>query len=90
MLRSVHIFVSGRVQGVFFRASARTQAECLGLQGFAKNLMDGRVEIVVSGEPRAIEKFLIWCREGPVNAEIDEVSVEDCQPVDGCEGFSIY
>jgi len=70
--------VRGRVQGVFFRASARNEALRLGLTGFAKNLDDGRVEAVACGEPAALEEFQRWLQHGPPAARVDEVLSEDC------------
>jgi len=70
-------FVRGRVQGVFFRASARNEALRLGLTGYAKNLADGRVEAVACGEAPALEEFQRWLQHGPPAARVDEVSSED-------------
>jgi len=63
--------VSGRVQGVFFRASARGQALQLGLDGSAVNLDDGSVEVVASGSPAALAEFEAWLRQGPTRAQVD-------------------
>jgi acylphosphatase len=65
--------ISGRVQGVFFRASTREQAYRLGLQGHAKNLVDGRVEVLVMGEPDAVEALAKWLWRGPPAAQVIEV-----------------
>ncbi len=65
--------VSGRVQGVFFRASTRQQAVALGLHGIARNLADGRVEVIVAGEAAAIETLAQWLRQGPPMAEVQSV-----------------
>lgn len=73
-------FVSGRVQGVFFRASARHEAEQLGLTGYARNLSDGRVEILVCGELSAVEDFCSWLSRGPQQADVNNIS---CEPVEG-------
>jgi acylphosphatase len=87
--RRVHVFVTGRVQGVWFRASARECALALGLAGDARNLSDGRVEIHAEGTPAAIESFLAWCAEGPSGARVDSVEVEDQEPVGGAAEFRI-
>jgi acylphosphatase len=79
--RRIHVFVAGRVQGVWFRASARERALALGLGGDARNLADGRVEIHAEGTPEAIDSFLTWCAEGPSGARVDSVEVEDQEPV---------
>jgi acylphosphatase len=87
--RRVRIFVSGRVQGVSFRASARERALALGLDGEARNLADGRVELHAEGTPNAIDAFLAWCASGPPGARVDDVGVEDQEPVEGPAGFRI-
>lgn len=66
-------FVSGRVQGVFFRASARQQALRLGLRGYARNLSDGRVEVVACGTAEAVSELEQWLWQGPPAAQVDEV-----------------
>ena len=77
MNRCVHIYVSGRVQGVFFRASTKDQAQHLGLTGFVRNCPDGRVEIVAEGPFEAIEDLIEWCRLGPPGARVERVQVSD-------------
>lgn len=74
-------FVSGRVQGVFFRESARQQAEPLGITGHARNLADGRVEVLAVGEPAAIAKLIDWLHHGPPAARVDKVEVEEVAPI---------
>ncbi|HZP45873.1 MAG TPA: acylphosphatase [Candidatus Binataceae bacterium] len=71
--RRLAIRVRGRVQGVFFRASARQEAAALGLVGFARNCDDGTVEIVAEGPRPALERLLAWTRVGPAQARVDEV-----------------
>ena len=87
-LRRVHIWVSGNVQGVFYRQSARKRAEDLGLSGWVKNLADGRVEGVAEGPQEAVETWLAWCRQGPASARVDAVTVRDEAPT-GEAGFRI-
>jgi len=65
--------VHGRVQGVGFRASARSRALRLGLRGSVHNLPDGRVAVLACGEPEALEAFEAWLREGPPGARVDAV-----------------
>jgi acylphosphatase len=65
--------VSGKVQGVFFRASSAQQATRLGIRGHALNLPDGRVEVLAVGPPSAIEEFGRWLRRGPPSARVDSV-----------------
>lgn len=65
--------VTGNVQGVFFRASARDEARRLGLRGYAKNLPDGSVEVVAAGDAVAIEALTAWLRHGPPMAKVADV-----------------
>jgi len=68
--------VSGKVQGVFYRASARHQAELLGITGYARNLADGRVEVLACGEPAALEKLHAWLLKGPPASQVKRVTSE--------------
>lgn len=70
-------FVSGRVQGVFYRASTRQKATELGCAGFARNLSDGRVEVLAVGEPQAVEGLLDWLWRGPPASEVKLVEVQE-------------
>jgi acylphosphatase len=71
----VHLLVSGRVQGVAFRAYTVDEARGLGLDGWVRNLPDGRVEVEAEGERRALEKLVAFCRRGPPAARVDDVDV---------------
>ena len=71
----VHVFVLGKVQGVFFRSSTKDKAEELSLSGWVRNLDDGRVEAVFEGEKEAVDKMVEWCRVGPENAKVTQVEV---------------
>lgn len=68
MERRAHLFISGRVQGVFYRANTRGRARRLGLTGWVWNLPDGRVEAVVEGEEERIKELIAWCHQGPPGA----------------------
>jgi acylphosphatase len=72
-------FVSGRVQGVFFRATTATRARELGLDGYAINLPDGRVEVLAVGEAQAVDTLAQWLWQG---SAMSEVSAVECQSVD--------
>ena len=74
-LKQVHISVRGRVQGVFFRASAQREARRLGVSGWARNKPDGSVEMLVEGEEEAIRDFVNWSHRGPSAARVDNVDV---------------
>ena len=71
---SASILVTGRVQGVFYRASTLEQAQLLNLTGWVKNLPDGGVEVLAEGPKYALEQLVEWCRMGPPAAEVDNVS----------------
>lgn len=76
MLRvRAHIQVRGRVQGVFFRGSACDEAEALGLTGWVRNCADGSVELVAEGEEKLVERFILWCHQGPPAARVTDVEV---------------
>lgn len=77
MTRRVHIYVSGRVQGVFFRAATQAKAKQLNITGWVKNLLDGRVEIVAEAESQAMAPFLAWCRKGPPGADVQTLQIND-------------
>jgi len=66
--KRLHVMISGRVQGVFFRASSRDAARERGLQGWVRNLPDGRVEALFEGPEEEISDMLDWCRHGPPGA----------------------
>jgi len=76
-MKKVHVYISGRVQGVFFRAETQRAAVCLQLTGWVRNTEDGRVEAVFEGEDRDIDKMLAWCQTGPPHASVDQVIVEE-------------
>ena len=75
-MKRFEIKVSGWVQGVFFRHTARSHAEKLGLTGWVRNETDGSVTIAAEGEEQALKQFLDWCRRGPPLARVDEINVE--------------
>lgn len=79
--------VSGRVQGVFFRASTRTRAQALGLRGHAVNLPDGRVEVLAAGDAEALEALAQWLWEGPPDAKVESVERSPASPGEAGEGF---
>ncbi len=87
-MAAARFLVRGKVQGVFFRASAREQAVKLGLRGYAKNLFDGRVEVLAAGDADRIETLAQWLRHGPPMAQVYAVErsdIGDAPPLDGFE-----
>ena len=86
---STRFLVSGKVQGVCFRASTREQARRLGLRGYARNLHDGRVEVLAMGTDDAIEALAAWLWQGPPSARVDAVDRQDGGESNEHDGFTI-
>ena len=76
MKSRVHVIISGRVQGVWFRANTRNQADQLGIKGWVRNTSDGNVEAVFEGEEKLVKEMLKWCNYGPPSARVEKVKVE--------------
>ncbi len=85
---TVHLEIRGKVQGVFFRATARKIAEENGLTGWIRNRIDGNVEAIVSGRKENVELFTNWCKQGPKNAIVDEVTITNLEET-AFEGFIV-
>jgi acylphosphatase len=83
-----HVWVAGRVQGVWFRQSCAEQARLLRVAGWVRNASDGRVEAVFEGDDSAVAQMVSWCHSGPVRADVTHVEVLDEQP-EGFTGFSV-
>lgn len=81
--------VAGRVQGVFYRATAREQALRLGLTGYARNLGDGRVEVLACGDPDAVVQLRDWLRNGPPMADVTGIACEPCA-LQNLSGFDTH
>jgi len=73
-------FVSGRVQGVFYRATCVRKAESLGLTGYARNLSDGRVEVLACGDEAKVSEFIAWLWEGSPASKVSDVATERADP----------
>jgi len=87
--RRASLLISGKVQGVFFRESARQEAERLGVTGWVRNLADGRVEALVEGGKDAVDAFVQWCHRGPPRARVDGVAVKDAAPTGEFPSFTV-
>ncbi len=85
----VHLFISGRVQGVFFRSNTRDKAMGVGLTGWVKNHEDGRVEAVFEGEQENVKKMVEWCRKGPEYARVEDMEIIRGEYTGEFKGFSI-
>jgi len=88
-LRTVHLRITGLVQGVSYRASARDEALKRGLVGWVRNLPTGDVEAVASGPVLAVGQFVEWCRRGPDEARVDEVVMKELDRDPSLAGFEV-
>lgn len=84
-----HLFISGRVQGVFYRATTLQEARARGLSGWVRNLHDGRVEAMVQGPREKVESLIQWCYKGPSGASVSGIDVEYGDPDDTLGEFDI-
>ena len=87
-MAAARFLIRGQVQGVGFRAHTRHEAQRLGLTGYAKNLSDGRVEVLAVGESAALDALERWLRIGPPAADVEDVRRAEVE-ADECEGFEI-
>ena len=87
--KRIHIFVTGRVQGVFFRQSTRVMAIKNNVNGWVRNLDDGRVEIVAEGETQNIDDLTNWCKTGPANSRVDEFEFSEEDFTNEFENFQV-
>ncbi|MDJ0731374.1 MAG: acylphosphatase [Crocosphaera sp.] len=76
----VHVFISGKVQGVGYRYSTVQEAQKLGIGGWVRNRLDGRVEAIFEGKEPLIEQMLQWCHQGPRSAKVTDLTVETVEP----------
>lgn len=88
-MKQIHVYISGIVQGVFFRAATRRAAADLNLTGWVRNMEDGRVEAVFEGEDADLEKMLAWCKTGPPAAIVEKVTLTEGRYTGGFNDFSI-
>ena len=89
MKSKVHVIISGKVQGVWFRANTKNKAEQLNIIGWVRNTPDGKVEAIFEGEERDVHEMIKWCNEGPPLANVKNIDVEPSSPLNGFDGFSI-
>lgn len=85
----VELTIRGRVQGVWYRASARSAAEARGLVGWVRNCDDGSVQAVAEGPRAALEDFISWCHKGPPAARVDAVDASWGEPLGGFRAFEV-
>jgi acylphosphatase len=88
-VRQLHVVISGRVQGVFFRAETRRTALALGITGWVRNLPDRTVEAVFEGGDEPLRQMMQWCHSGPPGARVDRVTVKTPAAASDFSGFEI-
>lgn len=84
-----HLYIEGNVQGVFFRKSAKMQADKLGVVGLVRNRRDGSVEVIAQGPKSKVNAFIKWCKKGPPFAKVDKVEVEWRKNFEDFEDFEV-
>lgn len=88
-MRRARAVVTGRVQGVSYRAATASEGRRLGVVGWVRNRSDGSVELEVEGEPAKVAAFLAWCESGPPDARVSAVAVEEQSPTGADAGFTV-
>ena len=88
-MKRFHVYISGRVQGVFFRAETQRTAKGFNLTGWVRNMADGRVEALFEGEDTNVNKMIAWCHIGPPSARVEEVLTEEKPYIGEFRDFSI-
>lgn len=89
MRERISLRIRGRVQGVWYRASAREEARKLGLLGFVQNCPDGSVELIAEGTRPKLERLIAWCHQGPPAAQVNLIDAEWLPPTGEFDGFDI-
>lgn len=87
--KQVKLRIKGRVQGVFFRESAKEEALRLGLCGWVRNTRDGDVEATVQGAPAEVDEFVSWCHQGPPHAWVESVQVDNSEATEHFQTFRV-
>ncbi len=88
-IKRAHVYISGRVQGVFFRAWVSENARRLGLKGWVRNRLDGRVEAVFEGSAETVGKMVELCHDGPAHARVDKVLDDYSESAEGYTSFEV-
>ncbi len=89
MAKKVHVVVAGKVQGVFYRASLRSKAQSLGLEGFVRNLADGSVEYVAHGPQERVDELVAWSRTGTPLSRVMSLHISDIDDDELFAGFEV-
>jgi len=75
-MKTIRLTIKGKVQGVFYRATAKDVADLIGVKGWVRNLPDNNVEIIATASEETLQKFINWCKQGPPKSKVDDVIVE--------------
>jgi len=78
-MKTVRLIIKGKVQGVFYRATAKDVADLLGIKGWVKNIPDNNVELTATATEDKLQKLIAWCKQGPPKAKVDEVIVKELE-----------
>lgn len=89
MIKHCSITISGQVQGVFFRQSAKQKADRLGLTGLVRNEVDGTVYIEIEGDQENLKNFIAWCHQGPEYAKVDRLETHEAKDIKNFVNFTI-
>lgn len=89
MEKKVHVLISGRVQGVWFRANTKDQADLHGIKGWVKNTVDGKVEAVFQGPIEKVDDLIKWCHQGSPSSHVDHVDVSKFDSDESFDSFTI-
>ena len=89
MKKTVHVIISGRVQGVWFRATTKQEAEKRDIVGWVRNTSDGKVEAVFQGDDHRVDDMIVWCYEGPSLSHVDKVEVSSLENKDQFDTFKV-
>ncbi|MFC1855067.1 acylphosphatase [Thermodesulfobacteriota bacterium] len=88
-VKQARVKVTGRVQGVFFRANTLEMARSLGLSGWVKNNLDGSVSALFQGDDGLVERAILWCHDGPPSSHVTDVKVEYDEVTEELRSFSV-
>lgn len=89
VLKAVHVVISGKVQGVWFRANTKQQAEQRNVSGWVRNTSDGKVEVVFQGDEQSVDALIFWCHQGSPMSNVTDVTVESLDTDEEIQGFNI-
>ena len=76
-MKTVRLIIKGKVQGVFYRATAKDVADVMGVKGWVRNLPDNNVEITATASEETLQKFIGWCKQGPPKSRVEDVVIEE-------------